>query len=316
MEVKDIFELRKQGRIEEAYEAIRPMYAVHKGKYTTLAMFWTASDILKKRLGEQRIDESLKIFEALLRVLPSIDDRDGKAHAAVTGAALRLARECKDFSMLGFLKQYGAENFVESDWQAVQPVAKEETGKKQYPLPSNAMRILTQAFHEIQHSPTAENALIVMPLLEEALHRHPRDKNVQRHMAIVYTIMGERAKAITIYKQLLTRHHDSWLYAELSALTEDAGERAALLCQAITHQRQEKFRSNYHLELAKLLVGRDNARAAYELEQCIRIRQQQGFHNTREIEDMRKTHTGVVAVTAASQQDFYHRMALKYLQRD
>ena len=50
MTVKEVFELRKQGKIEEAYDAIRPMYAVHKGKYTTLCMFWTASDILKKRL--------------------------------------------------------------------------------------------------------------------------------------------------------------------------------------------------------------------------------------------------------------------------
>ena len=36
MTVKEVFELRKQGKIEEAYDAIRPMYAVHKGKYTTL----------------------------------------------------------------------------------------------------------------------------------------------------------------------------------------------------------------------------------------------------------------------------------------
>lgn len=39
MTVKEIFELRKQGRIEEAYEAIRPMYAAHRGRYTTLCMF-------------------------------------------------------------------------------------------------------------------------------------------------------------------------------------------------------------------------------------------------------------------------------------
>ena len=43
MTVKEVFELRKQGKIEEAYEAIRPMFAVHQGKYTTLCMFWTAS---------------------------------------------------------------------------------------------------------------------------------------------------------------------------------------------------------------------------------------------------------------------------------
>ena len=54
MEVKDVFELRKQGRIEEAYEAIRPMYAAHQGHYTTIAMFWTASDMFKLRVSQNR----------------------------------------------------------------------------------------------------------------------------------------------------------------------------------------------------------------------------------------------------------------------
>ena len=57
MTVKEIFDLRKQGKIEEAYEAIRPMYAVHQGKYTTLCMFWTASDILKKRRNGTQLKE-------------------------------------------------------------------------------------------------------------------------------------------------------------------------------------------------------------------------------------------------------------------
>ena len=83
MTVKEVFELRKQGKIEEAYEAIRPMYAVHQGKYTTLCMFWTASDILKKRIMEQRLDEAEKIFKALLRVLPNIEDKDGRALSSI-----------------------------------------------------------------------------------------------------------------------------------------------------------------------------------------------------------------------------------------
>ena len=49
MEVKDIFELRKQGKIEEAYNAIRPMYAAHKGHYTTIAMFWIGVDVMRLR---------------------------------------------------------------------------------------------------------------------------------------------------------------------------------------------------------------------------------------------------------------------------
>ena len=73
MTVKEVFDLRKQGRIEEAYEAIRPMYAAHKGRYTTLCMFWTAADVFKLRLEQKRYDEAEKILEALKRMLPQVE---------------------------------------------------------------------------------------------------------------------------------------------------------------------------------------------------------------------------------------------------
>jgi hypothetical protein len=68
MTVKEIFDLRKQGKIEEAYEAIRPMYTVHKGKYTTLCMFWTASDILKKRVLEGRLKSRGRFYCSFLAI--------------------------------------------------------------------------------------------------------------------------------------------------------------------------------------------------------------------------------------------------------
>lgn len=73
MTVKEIFALRKQGKIEDAYEAIRPMYAAHKGKYTTLCMFWVASDVFKLRLEQKRGDEAEKIYRALERLLPFVE---------------------------------------------------------------------------------------------------------------------------------------------------------------------------------------------------------------------------------------------------
>ncbi len=91
MTVKDIFDLRKQGKIEEAYDAIRPMYAAHKGRYTTLCMFWVAHDILLKRLREGRIDEARKIYLSLQRLVPTLDDRDGKAAEFMQYASRRLA---------------------------------------------------------------------------------------------------------------------------------------------------------------------------------------------------------------------------------
>ena len=80
MTVKDIFALRKQGKIEEAYEAIRPIYREHKGKYTTLCMFWTAADVFKLRLEQGRVEEAEKIYKAMQRLVPSIED--DKEHSA------------------------------------------------------------------------------------------------------------------------------------------------------------------------------------------------------------------------------------------
>ena len=87
MTVKDVFDLRRQGRIEEAYEAIRPMYAAHKGRYTTLCMFWTASDVFKLRMDEGRTDEAEKICLALQRMLPRVQEieRQLQEERGITG---------------------------------------------------------------------------------------------------------------------------------------------------------------------------------------------------------------------------------------
>lgn len=78
MTAEDVLLLRSQGRIEEAYEAIRPLYAVDKGPYTSFAMFWTGADILKKRLEDGKEDEARKILRALERMLPQVPDKDGR----------------------------------------------------------------------------------------------------------------------------------------------------------------------------------------------------------------------------------------------
>ena len=91
MTVKEIFDLRKQGRIEEAYEAIRPMYRVHKGHYTSLCMYLCARDVFNIRLAEGRLDEASKIYQALQRLVPFIDDRDGSVAKFMSEANAKLA---------------------------------------------------------------------------------------------------------------------------------------------------------------------------------------------------------------------------------
>jgi len=184
MTVREVFELRRQGSLEEAYEAIRPMYAVHKGKYTTLCMFWTGNDVLWLRLAEGRTSEAVAIFRALTRVLLGVDDHDGRAHSALLRAAIRLAEVgAPGFRMLDFVAWLGVERLTEADWQ-------EGLARNGKPSACLAHRMLELAFAEIQHEPTVDNALLAMPLLEETFRRSPHAPSALRYKDQVKAIIA------------------------------------------------------------------------------------------------------------------------------
>lgn len=79
MTAKEIFELRKQGQVEVAYEAARQLYATDKGTFAASAMFWTAVDMLRQRTNEGKTDEAKRILLALERLYPNVPDREGWA---------------------------------------------------------------------------------------------------------------------------------------------------------------------------------------------------------------------------------------------
>lgn len=103
MTVKEIFELRREGKIEEAYRAILPMYKVHHGKYTTLAMFWCAVDMMNLLLtrvkgndleSQHALYEAEKIHISLQRICPQIWDETGACQQTLVnlGEALKTTR--------------------------------------------------------------------------------------------------------------------------------------------------------------------------------------------------------------------------------
>ena len=167
MEVKDVFELRKQGRIEEAYEAIRPMYAAHQGHYTTIAMFWTASDMFKLRVSQNRTEEAVKIFKALCRLYPNLDDKDRRGNSAILRHALRLKNVLKgEFTMI--------------DWM--------EEKNEDRTFPSTAQRLLDCVIYELKQMPTPEMALKCVPILRAALAHDAQDARHQQLKELVYEI--------------------------------------------------------------------------------------------------------------------------------
>ena len=180
MDVKTVFELRKQGRIEEAYAAIRPLFAQHKGHYTTIAMFWIGVDMMRLRYQQRRLEEAYKIFQSLLRLYPTMDDRDYKGQTAMMRAAILVFDHHPAFSMLDFITAWGIERLSEEDWMMGQTNG--------HLVPSTAIRIVGKVFKEVEAKPTVDMALRAVPILSEALKHSPYNMNFQRHKALIYKI--------------------------------------------------------------------------------------------------------------------------------
>ena len=83
MTVNDVYGLRNQGRVEEAYQLAREIYASDKSPYTSVAMFWAAADMLKKCVSECRTNEAMRIYMALERLLKGVKDEKGWMHDAL-----------------------------------------------------------------------------------------------------------------------------------------------------------------------------------------------------------------------------------------
>lgn len=262
MEVRDIFAMRKEGRYEEAYQAISHIYAFHQGPHTNLCMFWCTNDILKLRLKERKAEQSKKLLYQLIRLYPQTDDRLSQGNRAIVNAALALDRLEDNFNFIYFMPYFN--RLTDADWQPYMVNG--------HQVPSLGQQVVNHLLKDLP-SRSADYINQVADIFHTAFQKSPYYKENLRHLAQMHTLLGHTDKASAIYKKVLQRHHDSYLYAELAKLIDNKKTKTALYCMAVAHQRREEFRAKYHFELALLMQAHSPRCAAYELGQYISIRQ-------------------------------------------
>lgn len=302
MDVKDVFELRRQGRTEDAYAAILPLYAAHKGHYTTIAMFWVGVDMMRLRYQQRRLEEAYKIFKSLMRLYPTMKDTDLKGQSAMMRAAIQVFEHNNSFSILDFITHWDITRLTDDDWKGTQ--------HEGFMTPSTGMRIVGKVFKEVAANPTVDMALRAAPILAETLKHSPYNRDNQRYKAIIYQIMGKKDKAINVYRHLISRSKKSNEFQELANLIEDERYKIALLCKAITLQRDEKFRQRLRFTLAELLFRQDKARARYELDKCLEVRRQAGYTITWAMQNLTASLSEVNPVSDAAEKAFYREQEI------
>lgn len=302
MTVQEIFELRKQGQVAQAWEAIQPMFAVHKGHYTSIAYFWLASDSLKSALEAKNADAARQLLFKMTQAYPYIEDADGRARQAIIKGALKVDSLMEQFNLAYFMPYF--EKMNDDDWRA-QKV-------NDHWLPSLGERVISHLFRDFEQRSDAEYVARIVPLLGTALKHRPNDKNYLRILARLYQMEGQRDKAEEVLRRIIVKNKDAAACHALSELTKDPAERIALLCQAILWQPQEKFRSRMRVELASLLIDKRPANALFELQRSRATRTAMGNHMPEKALQMERRLQSVSPVTEEQEYDFYRR-ALGYL---
>lgn len=302
MTVKDIFELRKQGNISEAWEAIQPMFAVHHGPHTSMAYFWTAHDMLKTALQTKNHEATRHLLYNMTQAYPFIDDKDGRARTALILAALKVDKQTEGFNLVYFLPYF--EQMSDADWK------KQKAGD--HWVPSLGERVMARLFSNLEQLHDTDYAAKLVPLLETALRHCPKNTNFIHYFVRLYLMLGNKDKAHELLRHSMKTSHDWWACHKLYELSDDPPLRVALLCQAISWQRREEFRSKMRVELARLLADVRPSNALYELRKSRVTRQSHGNHVPYYAKQLENRLKDATCATPDEQAAFYNR-ALDYL---
>lgn len=89
--IQDIFKMRRNGQVEQAYEAARAAYKTNHGHYTTLCMFWTAIDMADLQIQRRNREDARLILLALCRLYPNLQD----PHKEAIGRLNLTIHKCK-----------------------------------------------------------------------------------------------------------------------------------------------------------------------------------------------------------------------------
>jgi hypothetical protein len=229
-------------------------------------------------------------------------DTDLKGQSAMMRAAIQVFEHNNSFSILDFITHWNITRLTDDDWKGTQ--------HEGFMTPSTGMRIVGKVFKEVAANPTVDMALRAAPILAEALKHSPYNRDNQRYKAIIYQIMGKKDKAINVYRHLISRSKKSNEFQELANLMDDERYKIALLCKAITLQRDEKFRQRLRFTLAELLFRQDKARARYELDKCLEARRQAGYTITWAMQNLAASLSEVNPVSDAAEKAFYREQEI------
>ncbi len=321
MSTKEVFALRKQGKLSEAYKMAKAQISeVPDDAWCVRALAWVLIDMIKSRLLDQRSVENLYAELANL-TLPADDhvlreqvgwvickmlfklpkdqnssrqisnllhgyaklnvERPSLLHSAILGAVLTHAEHFE--KTLEFVKWWDVRCFRDEDY-------KTETNDKGDEYPSEyvkAMRFLGKAGKK--HPQLSEEMIgWLLATLKDAIERCPEEEWFPYYHGQLLIRSGNVEQATNELLPVIRRKKSQfWAWDLLAHLCSDLAEKRMCLCRALTCRTPDhSFLVNVHLELADVFWALDqNKEAQGELAQVIEVRKQKDWSVPRHLHE-------------------------------
>lgn len=258
-EIKDALEKAKNNSLTT--EVIQKCHKLFEDKALNKIYYPDFGWLIYYNLKYTPLNEASKRKQLLHSYLQLELPRPNLLHSLILGEAVKIEKNTPlKFRIRDFMLIWGWENIRPEDWEQFQS----ENGNIVASLVEKLISVYAKELEtDIVSSPDEFNTLI-----DRALIRFPNNQNMPKYKAMALISLGMRDEALKYYKQLILKSPSKcYLWNQTSAVVEDLDLKIALLCKAISVERDESFLGGCRLNLAKALIAKGLfSNAKYEID--------------------------------------------------
>ena len=222
------------------------------------------------------------LFDAYLDFFPEAPGSE--AHSKILGLAERWMQNENAFRFYSFFRKWDPSKLRDADW-------KEEKGKEEgvvfKPLAVKALRSANEALDKLSEEQIGDLQWLI-DLYGTAAQKFPDDDWNIRSKGLLLLRAGHPEEARAVYKDLCLRLGEKfYIWQEFAECWDDTATKIALLCKAVSTERNEDYIGKTRLALARQLIAAGkNESAAVELARYMTHYQEKGWHVSQEVADL------------------------------
>lgn len=187
-------------------------------------------------------------FEEYLSFFP--DAPASSSHSKVLGLAERVMKGNNAWRFYDFFRRWDPEKLRDADWEE----EKGENGETYKPIAVKSLKKTREAIEIISDEQVGDMQWLI-DLYDTAVKKFPDDDWNIRSKAQLHLRAGQLAQAKSIYKDLCLKMGEKfYIWSEFADCCENTEIKIALLCKALSLEKNEDFIGKIRLELARQLI--------------------------------------------------------------